>query len=133
VFLTSSAAPGSGQPTPSVRIDWSVRETVELSPARLALTFPAKGGDRRTQVVRVRPIDGRAVVIDRITTSDPGIQARVLAAPRSPMDDAEIEVSVALAEGKRLLVGDVVLKLGPPDSREVRIPVTAFRAERSER
>ena len=127
VFLTPTTPPGTGQPVPSVRIDWSVPETVELSPARLALTFPPKGEDRRTQVVSVRPIDGRAIVIDKITTSDPGIQARVLAAPASPADGAEIEVTVTLSEGKRFLVGDVTLHIGSPASREVRIPVTALR------
>jgi hypothetical protein len=112
----------------SVRIDWSVPETVELSPARLALTFPPKGEDRQAQVVRVRSGDGRAIMIDKITTSDLGILARVLTAPASPADGAEIEVTVALSEAKRFLAGEVVLHLGTPSSREVRIPVTALRS-----
>ena len=127
VFLTPTAPPGDGQPMPSVRMDWSVLETVELTPARLALTFPPKGEDRRSQVVRVRPLDGQAIVVDKITTSDPGIQARVLAAPASAADGAEIEVTVTLSEGKRFLAGDVVLHLGSLASCEVRIPVTALR------
>lgn len=125
VFLVASAPPG--RPTQSVRIDWSVPETVELSPARLALTFPGTGEARRTQVVRVRPLGGGGVTIDRITTSDPAIMARVLTAPQSPAESAEVEVAVALPEGKRLIAGDVVLHLGGEGAREVRVPVTALR------
>jgi hypothetical protein len=128
VFLSPTVPPGAGQPMSSVRIDWSVPETVELSPARLALTFPPKGEDRQAQVVRVRSGDGRAIMIDKITTSDLGILARVLTAPASPADGAEIEVTVALSEAKRFLAGEVVLHLGTPSSREVRIPVTALRS-----
>ncbi len=130
VFLVPSGPPLAGQSTQSLRIDWSVPETVELSPARIALTFAAKGEDRRAEVVRVRPIDGRAFAIEKVTSSDACIQARVLVAPSSSAEDAEIEVSVALAEGKRILAGEVVLHLASPDSREVRLPVTAFRVER---
>jgi hypothetical protein len=129
-ILTRSTPPADRHPTPSLRIDWFVRETVEVSPARLALTFPPKGEGQQTQVVRVRPTDGRPIVINRVTTSDPGIGARVLDTPRSPAGDAEIEVSVALAEGKGLLAGDVILHLGVPERHEVRIPVTALRVER---
>jgi hypothetical protein len=122
VFLTPSAPPVA-----SLRIDWSVRETVEMVPPRLALTSPVKGEDRQTQMVRVRTLDGQAIAIERITTSDAGIQARVPVAPHSPTNMTDIEVSVTLTEGKRLLAGDVILHLRAPDSREVRIPVTALR------
>jgi hypothetical protein len=129
-ILTPSQSSTAARPTPSLRIDWSVRETVEVSPARLALTFPPKGEGQQTQTVRVRPTDGRAIAINQVTTSDPGIGARVLGTPRSPTGDAEIEVTVALTEGKQFLAGDVVLHLGMPERHEVRIPVTALRVER---
>ena len=71
-------------------------------------------------------MDGRAVDIDRITTSDPSIKARVLVT-QLPSEAVDIEVSVALPDGKQLLAGDVVLHFSSSDSREVRIPVTAIR------
>jgi hypothetical protein len=125
VFLVPSEPPGPL--AASLRIDWSVRELVELSPARVALTFPGSGEVRRSQVVHARPLDGRTIPINRITTTDPGITARVVTKSPPPSETTDFEVTVALPEGKRLLSGDIVLHLGTQGSPEVRIPVTAIR------
>jgi hypothetical protein len=115
---------------PSFRVNWSVASTVELSPARIALTFPQQGETRQTKIVCVRPLNGHHLQVDQITTSSPGIQARIRTKPRLPTDGAEIEVSVQLDEGTWSLAGDVIIRIGDLGTKQVRIPITAFRAVR---
>lgn len=125
VFL-AAILPGHGQQTSSLSIDWSVREIIEISPVRLALTFSPQDNGPQKQLVRLRPLDGQPIVIKKVTTSDSCILTRVVSAPQGSADAAEVEVSVTIPEGKRFLAGDVIVQLGP-NSQEIRIPVSAVR------
>jgi hypothetical protein len=129
--VTPTANQQSINHLPSMHLDWKVQETVELIPARLALTFKADTDEEQTRLVKIRSLVQDTAAIEKITTTDSSISARVLSSGKSAADYLEVEVRVKLPQSKRLLAGDVVLHLIRPISSELRIPITAVRLEGS--
>jgi uncharacterized protein YodC (DUF2158 family) len=127
LFLVPSAPPLGAEPTSLLRVDWAVRELLSLSPKRIAISFDNTNHDKQTQVLRVRSTGSGVVIVKKVVTTDPSVEARISTNARSINEDTLIEVTVTLPDDRRLLVAEVVLTVDAPAAREAHVPVTAIR------
>lgn len=109
---------------PSMVIDWSVPQIVDLSPSRIAIVGVREHIGLQTRVVRVVGLGGRALKVSSVTTTDDSVAARVHPVNDANADAAEVTVTVTLPERRLSLSAEVVLRLSEPSLQEVRIPVS---------